>query len=235
LPYDLVYDSRLIKTRTGHYYLCVPKPLEVRREKQAPIFNETQKSKSAGVNAIDPGVRTFNTCFDRSGLIAESGVGDKIRLGRLCYSYGGLQGRWSQKHVKHCKRYRMKKAGLRIQLKIRNLVYELHEKMVRCLCSNYRLILLPSFGKKRMVRTLSRKISGETARAMLTWAHYRFRQRLLFEIQEYPWCKVIICSKAYTSITYGHCGKLNRELGKNKIFECASCVVAFLTEMCKWR
>jgi transposase len=80
--------------------------------------------------------------------------------------------------VKHCKRYRMKKADLRIQLKIRNLVDELHKKMVRCLCSNYRLILLPSFGTKRMVRTLNRKISGETARAMLTWAHYRFRKRL---------------------------------------------------------
>jgi hypothetical protein len=119
LPYDLVYDSRLIKTRTGHYYLCVPKPLEVRSESQAPIFNERQKSKSAGVIAIELGARTFNTCFDPSGLIAAWGVGDKARLGRLCHSYDGLQGRWSQKHVKHCKRYRMKKAGLRIQLKIR--------------------------------------------------------------------------------------------------------------------
>jgi hypothetical protein len=129
LPYDLVYDSRLIKTRTGHCYLCVPKPLEVRSESQAPVFNETQKSKGAGVIAIDPGVRTFNTCFDPSGSIAEWGVGDKARLDRLCYSYGGLRGRWSQKQVKHCKRYRMKKADLRVQLKIRgNLVDELHKR-----------------------------------------------------------------------------------------------------------
>jgi len=113
----------------------------------------------------------------------------------------------------------MKKAGLIIQLKIRNLVDELHKKMVKWLCSNCRLILLPSFGTKRMVRTLSRKISGETARVVLTWAHYRFRKRLLFKSQEYPWCKVIICSEAYTSIACGHCGKLNRELGKNEIFE----------------
>jgi hypothetical protein len=70
LPYDLVYDSRLIKTGTGHYYLCVPKPLEARSESQAPIFNETTKSKGASVIAVDPGVRTFNTCFDPSSLIA---------------------------------------------------------------------------------------------------------------------------------------------------------------------
>jgi len=91
LPYDLVYDLRLIKTRTGHYYLCVPKLLEARSESQAPVFNEIQKSKGAGVIAIDPGVRTFNTCFDTSGLIAEWGVGDKTRLGRLCHAYDGLQ------------------------------------------------------------------------------------------------------------------------------------------------
>ncbi len=125
--------------------------------------------------------------------------------------------------MKHSKRYQMKKAGLRIQHKIRNLVDELHKKMAKWLCSNYRLILLPSFGTKGMVRRLSRKISEETARARLTWAHYRFRQRLLFKSQEYPSCKVVICSEAYTSITCGHCGKLNRELGKKKNFECPSC------------
>jgi hypothetical protein len=129
LPYDLVYDSRLIKTKTGHYYLCVPKLFELRSESQAPIFNERQKSKGAGVIAIDLGVLTFNTCFDPSGLIAEWGVGDKARLGRLCHSYDGLQGRWSQKHVKHCKRYRM---GLENSTQDPgNLVDELHKKMVK--------------------------------------------------------------------------------------------------------
>jgi transposase len=93
LPYDLVYDSRFIKTRAGHYYLCVPKPLEVRSESQAPVFNETQKSKGTGVIAIDLGVRTFNTCFDASGLIAKWGFGNKARLGRLCHAYDDLQGR----------------------------------------------------------------------------------------------------------------------------------------------
>lgn len=223
LPEVLFYDSRLLKTRTGHYYLCVPKPLEARSEDQAPVFNEVQKSKGAGIVALDPGVRTFQTCFDPSGLIAEWGAGDKARLGRLCHAYDDLQGRWSQKEVRHSKRNRMKKAGLRIQFKIKNLVDDLHKKMVKWLCANYQLILLPSFGTKGMVRRLSRKITGKTARAMLTWAHYRFRQRLLFKSQEYPWCKVIICNEAYTSITCGHCGKLNRELGKKKIFECPSC------------
>jgi hypothetical protein len=131
-------------------------PLEARSESQAPVFNEKQKSKGAGVIVIDSGVRILNTCFDPSVSTTEWGVGDKGRLGRLCHAYYDLQGRWSQKQVKHCKRYQMKKAGFRIQLKIRNLVGELHKKMLKWLCSNYRLILLPSFGTKRMVRTLSK-------------------------------------------------------------------------------
>jgi putative transposase len=81
----------------------------------------------------------------------------------------------------------MKKAALRTQLKIRNLVDDLLKKMVKWLYNNYRLILLPSFATKEMVRRLSRKISGRIGRAMLTWAHYRFKERLLFKSQEYPW------------------------------------------------
>jgi len=93
LPYYQVYDSRLIKTRTGHYYLCVSKLLEAERESHAPVFNETQKSMGAGVIAMDLGVRTFNTCFDPSRLTAEWRVGDEARLGRLFHAYDGLQGR----------------------------------------------------------------------------------------------------------------------------------------------
>ncbi len=122
----------------------------------------------AGIVALDPGVSTFQTCFDPSGLIAEWEVGDKAKFGRLCHAYDDLQSSWSQKEIRHSKRYRMKKAALRIQLKIRNLVDDLHKKMVKWLCNSYRLILLPSFGTKGIVRRLSRKISGRTARVMLT-------------------------------------------------------------------
>jgi len=32
LPEVLLYDSRLMKTKTGHYHLFVPKPLEIRSQ-----------------------------------------------------------------------------------------------------------------------------------------------------------------------------------------------------------
>jgi hypothetical protein len=115
LSEELVYDSRLIKTKACHYYLCVPKPVEIRSENQAPVFSEVQKSMGASIVALNPGVGTFQTCFDLSGLIAGWDINSKARLGRLFHAYDNVQSRWCQKEVNHYKRYEMKKANRRIQ------------------------------------------------------------------------------------------------------------------------
>jgi hypothetical protein len=65
-----LYDSRLMKTKTGHYYLCVPKLLEIRSENQVPVFNEMQESIGADIVAVDPGFRIFQKRFDPSDLSA---------------------------------------------------------------------------------------------------------------------------------------------------------------------
>jgi hypothetical protein len=75
LPQDLVYDSRLQKTKDGKYYLCVLRPTELRPENQRP-----EKGGLKGVVAIDPGVRTFGTTYDPSGLVTEWGNKDFGRI-----------------------------------------------------------------------------------------------------------------------------------------------------------
>jgi putative transposase len=104
----------------------------------------------------------------------------------------------------------MKKAALRIQLKIRSLVDDLHKKMVKWLCNSYRIIILPSFGTKGMVKRSTRKISASTTRAMLTWAHYRFKQRLLFKSQEYPWCKLWLIHPSHVVVVVNSIEQLER-------------------------
>ena len=116
----------------------------------------------------------------------------------------------------------MKIAGRRIQSKIRNLIDEVHKKLSKCLCENYRKILLPTFETSNMVKRGKRKLHKKTARAMLTWSHFRFRQRLLSKVREYPWCNVILTEEPYTSKTCGQCGTINTKLGGNKMFRCAS-------------
>ena len=89
LPSILEHHSRLVRTRLGHYYLCVPKPLDIRGESQAP-----PEQKHATI-ALDPGVRTFMTGYDADGAVYEWGEADMGRIYRLCHTLDDLQSRWS--------------------------------------------------------------------------------------------------------------------------------------------
>lgn len=61
-------------------------------------------------------------------------------------------------------RYKLRKAGRRIQEKIRNLVNELHKQLALFLCRNYRVTLLPKFEISQMIKRFNRRISRKTVR-----------------------------------------------------------------------
>jgi putative transposase len=168
-------------------------------------------------------VRTFLTGYDADGGLVEWGARDMGRIVRLCAAYDRLQSKWSQEETRHRKRYRMRKAGLRIQEKIRHLVQDLHRKCAAWLCARYRVILLPVFETQQMVKRAARRIRSKTARAMMTLSHFSFRQHLLHKAREFPWCKVIIVTEEYTSKTCGSCGHLHTTLGGSKRFKCPKC------------
>jgi len=173
--------------------------------------------------ACDPGVRTFQTMVDLEGNVIEWAKGDDKCIGRLCTAMDKLQSLWSQKQCRHRRRYKLKKAAARIRCKLRNLIDECHKKLVNYLVTCYNIILLPSFDTKQMCARLRRRIGSKTARSMLTWSHYRFKQRLLFKQRERPWCKVVIVDEHHTSMTCPECGCLNRKLGRSKWFSCPRC------------
>lgn len=84
-------------------------------------------------------------------------------------------------------------------------------------------VTLPVFETSRMVRKgVRRRLTSKTARAMCTWAHYRFRERLLSKAREYPWCRVVLTEEPYTSKTCGACGWLHHGLGSDKVYRCGS-------------
>lgn len=218
LPDAVNYDCKLTYTRLGHYYLCIPMPL-------APA-SDSQARHQDRVVALDPGVRTFQTAYDPSGVVIEFGKADIGHIYRICTHMDKLQSRIDKNDgLTHKARYRMRRAWRKMQWHVRNLVDECHKKMVKFLCVNYSVILLPSFETQQMAIRAQRKIGSKTARAMMTWSHYRFKQRLLFKRQEYPWCKVVICDEAYTSKTCGACGTLKHTLRGQKTFKCRVCHV----------
>ncbi|KAK9340701.1 hypothetical protein V1521DRAFT_423989, partial [Lipomyces starkeyi] len=118
---------------TGHFYLCVPGPLE---------------AVDAGVPwvmSLDPGVRTFLTGYSPDGEVLELGKGDIGHIYRLCHRVDALQSRWSVNGLEHSKRWRMKRAAAMIRGRITNLVDDLHCRTAKFLCSSYNLVLLPKF------------------------------------------------------------------------------------------
>ena len=225
-PNQLTHDMRLQRTKAGAFYLCVPLPAA------ATEGDETQVPPPSGaVVALDPGVRTFQTCYDPQSLQCYKwGSGDMGKIIRLCLGMDKLISKLAtgkQQHtVNHRRRWKMKQALSRIRAKIRNLVDDLHRKLIKWLCENYRLVLLPSFDTSVMLSKKGarrRVINSETARMMATWAHYRFKQRLLSKASTYAHCMVEIVDESYTSMTCGRCGTLNRDIHNAEVFWCLQC------------
>lgn len=216
LPDKLDYDSRIIKDSLNQYWICIPILFSQQR-----ILDNQESSTKEKVIAIDPGVRTFATMYDSNGNIIECGKGDIGRIYRLGCVVDKLQSKWTK--VNHRKRYKLKKVAMRIRYKIQNLVKDLHCKLVKYLCENYEFILIPTFDTQNMVDKRKRKINSKIARQIITWSHYKFRERLLNKAREYPWVKVKIITEEYTSQICGNCGNLNKELGSKKEFICPTC------------
>ena len=91
--------------------------------------------------------------------------------------------------------------------KIRNLVDELHNKTAKFLVDQYDLILLPTFETQKMSARAGRKLRAKSVRSMLTFAFYRFSQKL--ETKAKSLGKLVLrVSEAYTSKTASWSGEI---------------------------
>ena len=173
------------------------------------------------VVALDPGVRTFQTTYDATGLITEWGKGDMTEIFLMCRRADKAQSVCAKK--KGSKKRGAKRAWYRRLDDIKNKVKEVHCKMALWLCENYTVILIPIFETSQMVCKANRKIRSMTARQMLTWSHFKFRQLLKNKTELFPGVHVVECEEPYTTKTCGCCGTLNQTIGGSKTFKCKAC------------
>ena len=108
----------------------------------------------------------------------------------------------------------MRQAESRIRQKIKDLINEVHHKTAYFLCSLFDVIIIPHFETSQMVT----KLRSKTARAMLTWAHYRFKEFLKHKAKQ-MYSVVVETSEAYTSKTCSWCGKIHN-IGSKKTMSC---------------
>ena len=111
LPDKVQCAVRVTLDRLGRLHVCYP--VRVRGDNQAPggdrarqklttdedgrhVIHVPQPKRGArnhSVIALDPGVRTFMTCYDADGAVVEWGRGDMRRICALCWFADKLQGR----------------------------------------------------------------------------------------------------------------------------------------------
>ena len=196
-------ECRPVQER-GLYRLVVPYPAQ--RDIETPSGD--------GVVALDPGVRTFLTYFSETdcGKLGHHAFG---RIPRLCHRLDDLISR-TTKAPNRRKRRQMRRAQARMRQRIINLVDELHWQLARWLTSNYRIILLPTFETHDMTQKAGRRIRSKTARMMLTFHHFEFKQRLKWKAWQRG-ALVLDVDEAYTSKTRSWNGTVNTKLGSAKM------------------
>lgn len=206
---SLDYDVTLSKDKLGRFSLHVP------------LFRENQPQKQAADwCAVDPGVRTFLTTYSLDS-VTKIGQGAATRLFKLCRWLDDLLSRITRtKGVQ--KRRRMRRAAVRMRMRIANLVRELHWQAAAFLTHNYTDIALPVFETQRMARRLSRKLTSEQTRRMLTLSHYTFRQRLLHKAAK-EGCRVHLVGEEFTSKTCTRCGFIKHNLRGAEVYMCNAC------------
>lgn len=173
------------------------------------------------VCAIDPGVRTFLTCYDPENGITEL-ANNNTHLYKKKRKIEQLQKTLATKKLTKNKKNKITKMIRSLYRKIRNCVADLHHKTSKLISTTYSQVLLPIFETKQMIQRDAngkRKIGGTTANDMLTLSHYKFR-KLLEHKMKLRKGNFILCTEEYTSMACGNCGRLNRNLGASKTFKC---------------
>jgi putative transposase len=232
IPDKIEYDCKLTTDRLGRFFLHVTYHADEKVVSvQDGTAGESQASSATlGDAALDPGVRTAFTVYSSTpGMTFKLGNGDMSRIYRLCKHLDDLIGQVNSKRRNvcqlrsHAQRRRMRKAVWRLRDRIRHLVDEFHWKTIRFLLGRFRNIFIPSFGVSIMVKRSNRCIGSETARKMLCWRHYAFRQRLLDAASKTPGCTVHVCTEEWTSKTCTHCMNVKHDLGGAKLYNCRCC------------
>lgn len=201
------YDGRVVY-EYGSWWVVLP----------VDITTEIPKAKEHVVS-LDPGIRNFMTYYSNksSGFIASDGW---RRLLSYCHEIDKIISKESKAPSR--RKQNLRRAERRLRRRVRNLKDELHWKTAVWLCKTYETIILPAIPAGELSKRTTRKINSKSVRALLTFSHGQFLQRLKYAAMKYG-SSVIVVSEAYTSKTCTVCGHVHENLGGAKVFRCPSC------------
>jgi transposase len=201
-------EVKITRTRLGYYYATVTVEIE-----QRPTMTNDML-------AMDPGCRTFQTWYSDNGTCGKVGKFDVQQ--RALEEADALKSRMDKEGSRHnaAWRRRTRRQFLRALERVRNRTADLHHKVASWMCSNFRLILIPTFATQRMLS--QGFLRSKTCRAMQTWSHYSFRRFLTSHAQLYTHTKALECGEHFTTKQCGRCGAINN-VGGSEVFRCHGC------------
>jgi putative transposase len=207
---------------------------------QKPTTDPDPSFGNKRIVATDPGNRSFHTWYSpTSGQFGEllSGADDTIE--EKCFAIDALHsrverrkagpapeacGRTKRQRYRTTRRLKRRLARLRRQLS--GWVEHAHYDSANFLLRNFDIIIEPRLGVSEFVQKSTRVFSSASARKMLTWSHYKFRERLKSASARYEGRHVIESTEPGTSKTCTNCGFWKKDLGANKTYKCNRCAVS---------
>ncbi len=196
----------ITRRANGKYILHIPcDPKYTRRD---------QPDRKNAMCGIDPGGRTFATVYDPTNCEAYSvGTEDDKRavIHRLQRKIDK-----TQSFIDHLKSKGRTRAAVeyeqhmkKLRLELKTFVDDVHLKLSSHLVKNYDHVALGKIGVSGIVRKdgrRRRRLNKKATRDLLSWCHYRFRERLQHRVAGTD-CNVVVQNESYTSMTCGKCGR----------------------------
>jgi putative transposase len=196
---------------------------------QQHIFIQAEKQGRVKCVAIDPGVRTFATCYSESEVIIAGENLAKERLYPLMLQADKIisqrqliYNQFPKVHFAELPQWardrltNLQNRLYKVKCKKDDIIRDHHHRLAFELVSNYDVLFLPTFETKGMVRRRKgRVIRRNTCRQMLDLCHYKFKLLLKWYAKKYG-KHVVDCCEAYTTKTLSWSGQVIENIGGRK-------------------
>ena len=193
-------------SNTNKYYFLIPIDETINKT----IYRE----KKCG---IDIGVRVFQTIYSENKCY-EIGKGITKKIDIYNKKLDSIN---SRKEKKELSIKKANKARKKYQLRLTNLIDDLHKKTCCLLFKNYDIINIGKVSIKSMISNLKGNIKEKTKRRLIGLKHYKFREYLLLNAPRYD-VKVNLVSEYLTSQKCFRCLDINK-VGSLEKYNCKNC------------
>ena len=208
--------------------------IQPRLEDPDPTFAEKR------IVSTDPGGRVFHTWYSpTSGQFGELLHDAAVDVEAKCLAMDAIQSRIDRRRRGPDKgarprsgrqRYRttrrLKRKFAKMRRNLHGWMESAHYDAANFLLRDHDIIIEPNMGVHEMTQRSTRVMNSASVRKMLTWSHYKFRERLVSASTRYAGRHVLISTEPGTSGTCSNCGAWKKDLGGNKTYDCKSCGIS---------